>query len=114
MATMYIRRFNFKDSLSDAQVVDALNFLLKEVVPAAERVPGVHACRVLSGAGALRADLTLTIEMDDAGVYEKALMDAQVRQLLGRLYGSWDLKTATQVFRREVTAELIGALSSTE
>ena len=114
MATMYIRRFNFKDSLSDAQVVDGLNFLLKEVIPAAERVPGVRTCRLFSGAGALRADLTLTAEMDDAGAYERLLMDPQVRLLLGRLYGSWDLNTASQAFRREITAELIGALSSTE
>ena len=70
MATMYIRRFNFKDSLSDAQVVDELKFLLNDVVPAVEKVRGVRACRVFSGAGALRADLTLTIDMDDGGVYK--------------------------------------------
>jgi hypothetical protein len=50
--------------------------------------------------------------MDDASAYERLLVDAAVRTLLGRLYGAWDLKTACQSFRREVTTELIGALSS--
>ena len=113
MATMYVRRFNFKDSLSDAQVIEELKWLLNEAVPAVQRVPGIKSCRLFSGAGALRADLTVTIEMDDGGVYERLLTDPGVRLLLGRLYGSWDLKTATQVFRREITPQLIGALSST-
>jgi hypothetical protein len=113
MTTTYIRRFNFKDSLSDAEVVGELKFLLEDVVPAVLKVPGVRSCRLFSGNGALRADLTAIIEMDDAGVYERLIVDAQVRQMLGRVYGNWDLKTATQTFRRELTAELIGALSST-
>ena len=51
--------------------------------------------------------------MDDAGVYERVLTDSGVRQLIGRVYGAWDLKTASQYFVREVTPELIRALSST-
>jgi hypothetical protein len=51
--------------------------------------------------------------MDDAGVYERGLVDPELRKLLGRFYGAIDLKTAGQSFRREVTAELIRALSST-
>ena len=112
MATMYVRRFNFKDSLTDAQVVDELKFLINDVVPAIEKVPGVRNCRIFSGAGALRADLTAAIEKDDGGAYEKLLMDAQVRKLLGRVYGSWDMKTSTQAFRREITPDLMAALSS--
>jgi hypothetical protein len=94
-------------------VVEELRWLVTEVIPAIEKVPGIRSCRIFSGAGALRADLTATIEMDDGGVYERLFVDPAVRLLLGRLYGSWDLKTATQVFRREITPQLIGALSST-
>ncbi|MBV9324004.1 MAG: hypothetical protein JO352_09490 [Chloroflexi bacterium] len=68
---------------------------------------------IYSGAGALRADLSALVELDDASVYERLLLDAGVRKLLERMYGNWDLTTAGQSFRREVTAELIQALSST-
>ena len=59
------------------------------------------------------SDITLHWEMDDAGVYERALVDSEVRKHFGKVYGAWDLKTAGQSFRREVTPELIKALSST-
>jgi hypothetical protein len=51
--------------------------------------------------------------MEDASVYERAVVDPVLRKLLRRFYGAIDLKTAGQSFRREVTAELIRALSST-
>ena len=69
--------------------------------------------KIYSGAGALRADITLLWEMDDAGVYERALVSPELRPLLSKIYEPWDLKTAGQSFRREVTPELIRALSST-
>jgi len=113
MPTLYTRTFSFKDSLSDAQVLDEWRFLTEEVVPAIQQVSGTRSVKVYSGAGALRADLTLLWEMDDASVYERALLDAVLRRMLGRIYGAWDLKTAGQSFRREITPELIRALSST-
>jgi hypothetical protein len=113
MATTYVRRFNFKDSLSDAEVLDTWKFMMEEALPAFQKVSGVRSVKVYSGAGALRADLRLVVEMDDAGVYERILMDANVRKLLGRAYGALDLQTSTQAFLREVTPELIRALSST-
>ena len=48
--------------------------------------------------------------MDDASVYERALGDPKMGKLLGKYYGAWDMKSATQSFRREVTAELIQAI----
>ena len=51
--------------------------------------------------------------MDDAAAYERLLLDSEVRKLLGKVYGYWDLKTAGQSFRPEVTPELIRVLSST-
>jgi len=113
MATTYVRNFSFKDSLSDSEALAELSFLMEEVVPAIAKVNGVRGVKVFSGAGALRAHLTATIEMDDAGVYERLLMDATVRRLLGRTYGAWDLKNSSQAFYREITPELIKALSST-
>ena len=112
MATRYIRTFSFKDSLSDAQIWEEWKYIFDQVVPALKKVSGVRDCKIYAGAGALRASLTVTIDMDDAGVYERALADPAVRSLLGRMYGAWDLKTATQAFRREVTPQLIQALSS--
>ena len=113
MATLYTRTVSLKDSLTDEEVLASWQLTMEEVVPAMRRVNGVRSVKVYSGAGALRADITVLIEMDDAGVYERLLVDSGVRKLLGRVYGSWDLKTATQSFRREVTADLINALSST-
>ena len=113
MSTLYVRRFSFKDSLTDAQVLEEWKFLMNEAIPAVEKVPGVRSCKAYWGAGGLRADLLVLIEMDDGGVYERLVTHPGVRPLIGRLYGSWDLKTATQAFRREVTPQVIAALSST-
>jgi hypothetical protein len=112
MATLYVRTFNLKDSLSDKEVLEAWQFTM-EVIPVVQKVSGVRSLKVYSGAGALRADLTILIEMDDAAAYERLLLDPDVRKQLGRLYGYWDLATAGQSFLREVTPELIRALSST-
>lgn len=112
MTTLYTRTFNLKDSLSDAEVLEHWRFLMDEVVPAIQKVSGTRSIKAYSGAGALRADITFLWEMDDASVYERALLDSGVRQLLGKLYGAWDLKSAGQSFRREVTSDLIQALSS--
>jgi hypothetical protein len=71
-------------------------------------VKGIHALRYYSGAGALRADCSIVIEMEDAGVYERLLLDPDIRVLLGRLYGAIDLKTSTQSFRRQVTPSWSG------
>ena len=111
MPTRYFRRFNFRDSLTDAQVLDEWKFIMDQVLPAARKVQGVRAINLYSRAGALRADLSVTIDMDDAVVYERLLMSAELRGMLGRMYGAWDMKSSTQVCRREVTPQLIQALS---
>ena len=112
MATMYIRNFNLKDSLSDAQVGEYWRFLMGEVVPAIQKVNGTHSVKVYSGGGGLRADLVIAWEMDDAGVYERALVDPILRGLVAKIYDGWDMKTAVQSFRREVTPELIQGISA--
>ena len=113
MATTYVRRFNLKDSLSDAEVIEYWRFLTDEFLPLIQKAKGVHTVKYYSGAGALRADLRIVLEMDHAGVYESLLIDAELRQRLGRFYGAIDLSTSSQTFFREVTPELIRALSST-
>jgi hypothetical protein len=82
-------------------------------VPALRNVPGIRSVKLYSGAGGLRADLRYVFEMDDAGVYERLLADPQLRPLIAKTYAAWDMKTARQTFVREVTPELIRALSST-
>ena len=113
MATTYVRRFNLKDSLSDAEVIAYWRFLTDEFLPLIQKAKGVNAVKYYSGAGALRADLRIVIDMDHAGVYESLLVEAELRQRLGRFYGAIDLSTSSQTFFREVTPELIQALSST-
>jgi hypothetical protein len=113
MPTAYVRRVSLKASLSDAEVVEYWRFLMEEVLPAIQSVSGVRSVKIYSGAGALRADIRFVFEMDDAGVYERLLVDPQVRRVLGKTYGAWDMQTASQSFLREVTPELIRALSST-
>ena len=113
MATAYVRNFSFKDSLSDDEVLEQWRFLAGEATQAIVNVEGIRSVKWYSGAGALRAQIRVVIEMDDASVYERMLVDASVRKLLGRAYGSWNLNESTQTFLREVTPELIAALSST-
>jgi len=113
MPTLYTRRFNLKDSLSDEQIVSHWKWLLGEFVPVVRNVSGVRSVKLYSRHGALRADIAIAAEMDDAAVYERLLMDADVRKQLGRFYGAIDLTTSEQAFRREVTQELVSALSST-
>ena len=112
MASTYVRRFNLKDALSDAEVIEYWRFLTEEFLPLIQQANGVHSAKYYSGAGALRADLRIVIDMDHAGVYEGLLVDPELRRLLGRFYGAIDLSTSTQTFFREVTPELIQALSS--
>jgi len=98
MATLYTRTFAFKDSLSDEQVLKEWQFLLEELRPAVLKVSGMRSVKFYSGAGALRGDLSALLEMDDASVYERLLVDPGVRKLLGRTYGAWDLRTAGRRF----------------
>ena len=77
MPTAYVRRVSLKASLSDAEVAAYWKFTMEEVVPALQRVPGMRSVKVYSGAGGLRADIRYVFEMDDAGVYERLLADAQ-------------------------------------
>ena len=111
MPTLYTRSFSFKDSLSDAEVLEYWRWALDEVLPAIRSVSGTRSVKAYSRAGALRADLTIFWEMDDAAVYERALASPELRPYIARIYEGWDMKTATQSFRREVTPELISALS---
>ena len=112
MPSLYVRTFTLKDSVTDGEAVAYWKFLMDEFVPAALKVPGIRSVKFYSGAGALRADVLALFEMDDAAAYERLLVDPQVRRLLARIYGPWDMKLATQGFRREVTPELVRALSS--
>jgi hypothetical protein len=108
-----MRRVSLKDALSDAEVVAYWKFVQEEFVPVAMKVQGMRSAKIYSGAGGLRADMLALFEMDDAGVYERLIADPQVRPLIARTYAAWDMKTATQMFFREVTPELMRALSST-
>ena len=112
MASTYVRRFNLKGSLSDQQVGEFWQFLLNEFVPAIQKVKGVNTARVYSGAGALRADIRLVADMDNAGVYETLLRDPTISKHLGFFYGAMNLEKSTQMFIREVTPDLLKALSS--
>lgn len=113
MPTTYIRQFHLKDALSDTEVITYWKFLMEEFLPPIQQARGIHSAKLYSGAGALRADLRIVLDMDDAGCYERLLVDPAVRKLLGQFYGAIDLKTSTQTFVREVTPALIQTLSGT-
>jgi len=59
---------------------------MQEVLPAVQQVRGTRSVKVYSGAGALRADITILWDMEDASVYERAVVDPVLRKLLGRFY----------------------------
>jgi hypothetical protein len=113
MPTVYVRRVNLKDSLSDADVAAYWKWTLEEVVPALLKVAGVRSVKLYSGAGGLRTDIRYVFEMDDAGAYERLLADPQLRPLIAKTYAAWDMKAASQTFHRELTPELLRALSGT-
>ncbi len=111
MSTLYTRTWDLKDSLSDAEVVEFWRFCVDELVPAGEKIEGSRSIKLYSGAGALRADLTFAWEMDDASVYERALNSPELRALIGRFYAAIDMRSTDQRFQREITTELVHALS---
>ena len=114
MPTLYIRTFSFKDSISDEAALEELRFFINEVVPAIQNSIGIQSAKIYSGAGALRSQMKLVVEMDDAAGYEQMLLDPNIRKILRRLYSAWDLSNSTQTFIREVTPDLIAALSSSD
>lgn len=111
MTTLYTRRFDLKESLSETEVQDFWKFCVNELIPACEKVEGTRAFRLYSGAGALRADITMVWEMDDASVYERALHNPGLQSVIRSFYAAVDLRTSSQSFQREITPELIQALS---
>jgi hypothetical protein len=113
MPTAYVRRVGLKATLSDAEVAAYWKFTMEEVLPAIQGVPGMRSAKVYSGAGGLRADIRYVFEMDDAGVYERMLATRALQPLVAKTYAAWDMSTATQTFLREVTPELIRAISGT-
>ena len=84
---------------------------MDELVPVVKKIEGINAVRFLSGAGGLRADLRVVIEMDDAGVYERMIADPSIPAVIGPFYAAIDLSTSTQTFLREVTPALVHSLS---
>lgn len=112
MATVYVRRFNLKSSLSEDQVRDTWKFFMEEAMPAMRQVEGVRSGKAYSGAGGLVADLRVVWELDDAGVYERLLVDPRTSKLNARGYTTVDMSTSTQLWLREITPELVRALST--
>jgi hypothetical protein len=112
MATTYVRRFDLKNSLSDSEVVSFWNFMTQEFLPACNKLSGLRSARMYSGQGALRADLRIVLDLDNAAVYENLLLDPGLRAMIGRFYGALDLRTSTQTWLREITPELIRAIGS--
>ncbi len=110
MPTLYTRTFDLKESLSDQEVQEFWELCMNDLLPAIREMDGSIAVRAFSGAGALRADLTLAWIMEDAAVYERALHNPEMRGLIGKLYAAIDLRTSGQGFQREITPELIQAL----
>jgi hypothetical protein len=110
--TAYVRRFDLKDSLSDSEVKAFWTFMTQEFVPACGKVSGLRSVKLYSGQGALRADLRILLDMDNASVYENLLHDPALRTMIGRFYAALDLRHSTQTFLREITPELIRALGS--
>ena len=66
--------------------------------------------KFLSGAGALRADLSVVWEMDDASVYETALHNPELKALVGKFYAGIDMRRTSQRFQRQIGTELVKAL----
>ena len=114
MATLYLREFGFREALSDSEALEELRFMMEELVPAIEGSEGIRSAKLYSGAGGLRSQLRLLVELDHAGAYEGMLLNPDIRRHLKRLYAGWDLAAATQDFLREVTPDLVSAHGSSD
>lgn len=114
MATLYMREFGFRASLSDEEALVDLRFMVDELLPAIQGSEGIRSAKLFSGAGGLRSQLRLFVEMDHSAGYERMLLNPQIRKHLKKLYAAWDLTTATQDFLREVTPDLISAHASSD
>ena len=112
MPTVYVRRFNLKPSLTEAQVADTWKFYMDELMPAIQQIVGVRSTRAYSSAGGLVADLRFVAELDNAGVYERLLVDQRTSKLNARGYAAIDMATSTQLWLREITPELVRALGT--
>src|SRR3974377_2562921 len=102
MTTVYARRFDLKDSLTDSEVAAFWKYAMEEFVPACLKANGVRTAKFYSGAGALRADLRIVIEMDHAGGYENLLHDPSLHEHVAKLYAVVDFTTYTQSLTRAV------------
>ena len=111
MTTRYVREFGFKDTLTDSEALKELNFMTEKLLPAIERGDGIISARLFSGAGGIRSQIRLFVDMENADGYEKLLFNPEIREHLKRLYSSWDLKEATQDFLREITVEMVATHS---
>ena len=111
MTTRYVREFGFKDTLTDSEALKELNFMTEKLLPAIERGDGIISARLFSGAGGIRSQIRLFVDMENAAGYEKLLFNPEIREHLKRLYSSWDLKEATQDFLREITVEMVATHS---
>ena len=110
MSTIYTRKFDLKASLTDAEVGEFWKLGRNELTPAFNKLEGSGSIKFLSGAGALRADLSAVWEMDDSSVYEKALHNPELGDMVRRFYAAMDLRTSTQTFQRQITPELVQAI----
>ncbi len=72
----------------------------------------LESCPTRSALPLRQCEDAATMKWTSAVVYENLLVDPELRQRLGRCYGAIDLSTSTQMFVREITPELIQALSS--
>tara|TARA_B100001146_G_C16157983_1_gene424338 strand:+ start:992 stop:1372 length:381 start_codon:yes stop_codon:yes gene_type:complete len=111
MATRYVREFGFKETLTDSEALEELNFMIEKLLPAIEREEGIISAQLFSGAGGIRSQIRLFVDMKDAAGYERLLFNPEIREHLKRLYSSWDLKEATQNFLREITGAMVAAHS---
>lgn len=109
MATLYVREFGFKNELSDQEARRELQFMTQELLPAIQSSKGIRSAKLFSGAGGLRSQIRLLVDMDNAGCYEQMLANPDIRTHLERLYATWDLTNATQDFLREITQDIIDA-----
>ena len=62
MATLYMREFGFRESLSDEEALVDLRFMVDELLPAIQGSEGIRSAKLFSGAGGLRSQLRLFVE----------------------------------------------------
>jgi hypothetical protein len=111
MATVYARRFNLKDSLTDGEVAEFWKYAVDEFLPACLEANGVRDAKFYSGLADFARICESCSKWTMRGCTKTFFVILYYMNNVAKFYAAMDFKTSTQLFAREVTPQLVRALT---